>query len=124
MTSSDTSGNLDKGRSFERQAADFYIRNGFNIIARNWRAGHKEIDLIARKGDLVTFIEVKASLTGEYGHPAERVDQRKRYNLISAARQFLVSHDIEGCDLRFDVVTFSGGKLEHFPSAFSADDAE
>ncbi len=92
------------------------------MVERNWQASHLEIDLIVRKDDLVVFVEVKSSSGMKFGHPVEKVDRRKTINLTKAARQFVIERDISGCDLRFDVVTFVNGELEHFPGAFEATD--
>lgn len=125
MPSSDYEGsddrkNLEQGRKFEKLAGKFYEQLGFEVIQRNWQAGHKEIDLIVRNEELLVFVEVKSSYSDKFGHPAERVDERKQKNLITAARQFLIAEKIVNTDLRFDVVTFVNGQLEHFPDAFTA----
>ncbi len=109
-------------RDYEKLAADFFKQQGFQIIERNWRTGRLEIDVIVRKEDLLVFVEVKSASTRKFGHPAERVDEKKTANLIRAARQYLIDKSVENCDLRFDVVTFVDGQLEHFPSAFVADE--
>ncbi|MGD8922503.1 MAG: YraN family protein [Candidatus Zixiibacteriota bacterium] len=111
----------ERGRRFEDVAARFYERNGFEILEKNWRAGHKEIDLIARKGDKIVFVEVKSAATNEFGHPAHKVDATKMRNLTDAAKQYVVQKKVEDCDLRFDVVTFFEGKMEHYPNAFPAE---
>lgn len=108
------------GRSFEKLAADFFIAQGFAVIERNWQAGHKEVDLIVRSDNLIVFVEVKSSSTARFGHPAEWVDKRKIANLTEAAHRYLREKSIVDCDLRFDVVTFFEGKLEHFPNAFES----
>ena len=116
---SDSGGSRRKiGAQFEQRAALFFTQQGFEILDRNWQAGHREIDLVARKDDLVVFVEVKSSSNPNFGHPAERVDKTKIRHLGAAAQKYLIEKNIEGVDLRFDVVTFVGGQLEHFPSAF------
>lgn len=110
-----------RGKQFEDQAASYFEEIGYTVLDRNWRAGHKEIDLIVRKGDSVVFVEVKASLSDKFGHPVERVDRNKIRHLTNAAQQYILEKRISGCDLRFDVITFSGGRLEHYPNAFGAD---
>ncbi len=109
----------ERGERFEDAAARYLERNGYTILHRQWRAGRYEIDLIARHGDIVTFVEVKASTTGSFGHPAARVDQRKQARLIAAAQAYVNEYDLAGCDLRFDVITFHRGELEHFENAFT-----
>lgn len=108
------------GRSFEKQAALFFEQNGYIILDRNWQAGHKEIDIIVRKDDLIVFVEVKSAASGKFGHPVERIDRKKIANLTEAAQHYISENNIENCDLRFDVVTFVDGKLEYFPNAFEA----
>jgi putative endonuclease len=111
-------GRSDQGKEYENLAARFYEENGFDILEQNWRAGHKEIDLIVRRADLVVFVEVKSTCSRNFGHPVEKVDQKKIRNLSTAAQQYLIDKTVTGCDLRFDVVTFVNGQLEHFPGAF------
>lgn len=115
------SGKIVFGRKYEKLAALFYEQKGFDILERNWRTGHKEIDLIARKDNLMVFVEVKASRTKSFGHPAEKIDRKKQDNLIEAAQKYLFTNNIEGCTLRFDVITFVDGKLEHYPDAIRVD---
>lgn len=112
--------NVITGRSYEKLAALFFEQNGFEIVERNWRAGRKEIDLIVKKGNLLIFVEVKSSSSKKFGHPSERVNKKKIANLTAVAKQFLISQDIHDVDLRFDVVTFVNGILEHYPDAFEA----
>ncbi len=107
-------------RVCEEQAALFYERRGYTTLERNWRAGRYEIDLIARRDQLIVFVEVKSATTAKFGHPAEWIDRKKIENLTRAAQRFLIERTIDGCDLRFDVVTFSNGRLERYPNAFEA----
>ncbi len=114
--------NIIKGRSYEKLAALFFEQKGYRILERNWRAGRKEIDLIIEKDKTLIFVEVKSSSSKKYGHPAERVDPKKKNNLIDAANQYILAKDITNVDLRFDVVTFLDGQLEHYPDAFQTPD--
>jgi putative endonuclease len=121
-SSNDRSGGRESRRQtgaiFEKLAAQFFESQGYEVLEKNWQAGHREIDLIARKGAMIVFVEVKSSIDKSFGHPAERVDKTKIKRLSSAAQQYLLTKNIQGVDLRFDVVTFTGGNLEHYPSAF------
>lgn len=110
-----------RGQRYEKQAANFFQRDGFKVLDRNWRASHKEIDLVVQKENLVVFVEVKSSRNEKFGHPAERVDKTKIINLTEAAQRYLIDKGIEGCDFRFDVVTFVNDRLEHFPGAFQTE---
>ncbi|MEW5925092.1 MAG: YraN family protein, partial [Candidatus Zixiibacteriota bacterium] len=106
------------GHRYERAAEDYLVRKGYLILERNWQAGHKEIDLIARKDNCVVFIEVKGSRTKQYGHPAERVDISKRRNLVAAAEKYITDKNLTGLDFRVDVITFHEGNFEHYENAF------
>jgi len=109
------------GAQYEELAAQYFRGMGFEILERNWQAGHREIDLIIRKENLVVFVEVKSASTRSFGHPVERVDKTKTRRLTSAAQQYLLAKNLQKVDLRFDVVTFVGGRLEHFPDAFEVE---
>ena len=69
--------------------------------------------IIVQKGNTLVFVEVKSASSAKFGHPAERVDKKKINNLIRAAQQYLIENNIEGCDLRFDVVTLVKGEMAH-----------
>lgn len=114
---------VSRGSEFEGHAADYYKKQGYEILEQNWRAGHKEIDLIVQNDSEIIFVEVKSSRTKSFGHPAGWVDKKKRANLTLAAQKYLQEKQIDGVDVRFDVVTFSDGKLECYPNAFEAEES-
>ena len=113
-----SSNNREQGRQFEKLAGDYFINLGYEVLKKNWQAGRKEIDLIVKKENLIIFVEVKSSSTQKFGHPSERVDNRKINNLVKAAQQYLIVHEVKNIDLRFDLVTFVDGQLEYYPDAF------
>jgi putative endonuclease len=110
------------GDSYEKSAAQYLVDRGYEIIARNWTAEHKEIDLIAVRNKTLVFVEVKGGRSKKFGHPSERVDRKKRENLIRAAEQFIVERELEGYDFRFDLITIYRGHLEHYPDAFQREE--
>lgn len=112
------------GHGYETLASEYYQTQGYQVMHRNWQAGHKEIDLVVRTDDTVVFVEVKSSSTDRFGHPSERVDKKKRVNLTQAARQYLMEEKLANVNLRFDLITFVNGKLEHYPNAFEATESE
>lgn len=122
MKKTPATSSVARGHLYEDQAARFLIDNGYMILERNWRSGRREIDIIARKENVVTFIEVKAARTSQFGHPVEWVNKRKRMNLCGAADDFIAQTDIKNCDFRFDIIAFYRGKLEHYIDAFRGDD--
>jgi len=110
------------GRSAESLAADYYRRQGFDISACNYRRAGGEIDVIARRGSLLVFCEVKARSSTRWGIPAEAVDARKQARIKRIAGTWLRENRPGRVTMRFDVVsvTVVGGRarLEHLPNAF------
>ncbi len=107
----------------ERAAARHLRRAGMRIIVRNYRTSQGEVDLIARDGDTVVFVEVKARRRGV---PAEAVTPEKQRRLTDAALHFLRRHRLLECPSRFDVVAIvwpDSGRapaIEHIRDAFPA----
>ncbi|MBU0595747.1 YraN family protein [Candidatus Bipolaricaulota bacterium] len=105
----------------EERACELLRSEGFEIVARNWRCRSGEIDVIARDGPVLAFIEVKARRSAAYGGPEGAVHRAKQRRIIAAARSFLST---AGCELpiRFDVVTFVGRRSQLYRDAFQAED--
>src|SRR5215468_10627474 len=108
------------GLSAETRAAALLMAKGFRIVARRWRSPVGEIDLVARRGRLLVFVEVKAR--GGFDDAAEAVTERQRRRIASAAEAWLASHAADvGCDVRFDAVLVAPWRLpRHVPAAFDA----
>lgn len=110
------------GKSGERIAREYLVKQGYAIYSGNDRSTGTEIDIIAFKGDTVAFVEVKTRSAGEID-PLEVVDARKRARLCRAAERFLRSHEIRH-NPRFDIITVStgdGGReaaVAHYEGAF------
>ena len=107
----------------EREAARSLRRHGLRIIVRGYQTPRGEIDLIARDGDTLVFVEVK---TRRKGLPAEAVTPEKQLRLTLAALQFLKEHRLLDQRVRFDVVAIvwpEDGRtpaIEHIRNAFDA----
>lgn len=113
-----TSSKQDKGARGEDIAAAYLESQGFDILHRNLRLSHLEIDLVCRDGRHLVFVEVKHALSDAFGHPATWIDARKQERLRRAAQMYIDKYDISGLDMRFDVVTIIRGTVEHYPNAF------
>lgn len=115
----------DIGRNGEDVASAFLVQIGYKIVARNWRFGPKEIDIIAIDGDTMVFVEVKTRSTLAFELPQEAVTPRKMRNLVEAADAYLQQHDIQ-LNSRFDIVSVLNGNppkvIEHLIDAFQAND--
>jgi putative endonuclease len=95
-----------EGRLGERLARWRLSLSGYRIVRTNYRTRYGEIDIVARDGDCLVFVEVKTKSSGDYGPPEEAVDERKRKKIAKTALMYLTEH--EGGDdtpCRFDVVT-------------------
>jgi len=112
-----TSAQLAGARAEER-AADFLARRGLAIVARNYRTRLGEIDVVAREGDTLVFVEVRMRASARFGGAAASVDGRKRLRIEAAARRFL-ARLVHEPPCRFDVVTLDGdGEAEWLRGAF------
>lgn len=96
------------GARGEELAACFLQKSGFIILERNWRCAHGEIDIIARDGEELVFIEVKTRRSSRFGTPAEAVHARKQKKLRSLARHYLYEKRITAPSYRFDVAAVDG----------------
>jgi len=112
----------ENGRWGEDLAVDYLARNGMEILHRNWRYKHTEIDIIGKEDGVLVFIEVKTRAYTTFGRPEEMVGERKRQLLIHAASIYSmqIEHDWE---IRFDIIGIVGqpGRIEeiqHFKDAF------
>jgi putative endonuclease len=107
------------GTRAERRALWHYRLRGYRILATNlWIAGY-ELDVVARRGGLVVFCEVKAKSSAELGDPLEMVGVEKTRRVRRAAEAWLASNrDLEVREVRFDVAAERKGKLTVVADAF------
>ncbi len=113
---------LTLGRWGEEEAVRFLRRLGMKIIERNLRTPVGEIDIIARHGQTLVFIEVKTRRSNLFGTPQEAVGRFKQRQIVRTAQWYLNSGKGKGLQPRFDVIAILtiGGKteVEHIPNAF------
>jgi putative endonuclease len=106
------------------------LRRGYRIDARNVRYDGVEIDLIARRGAVVAFVEVKTRSSDRYGAPELAVDRRKQKRMVRAARAWRVQHPGSARKIRFDVISVlvertdgrDRWRIDHLVAAFDAGD--
>ena len=96
------------GRWGEGVAAEFLVARGLEILSKNFRTPDGEIDLIARKGDDLVFVEVKTRRNTLYSYPEEAINDEKIEHLESAAGWYLLQHPEYENNWRLDVVTVIG----------------
>ena len=112
---------VEIGRNGEDLAVAYLEHKGYRILERNWRSGHKEIDIIAMDGDTLVVVEVKCRKSLNFGDPDIAVGVMKQRMLIYAAEAYLNYNNLD-VEVRFDiismVVTPQGEHIEHIEDAF------
>lgn len=113
------------GKWGEQYAADYLQSIGYDIIERDWRIGHRDIDIIARTGDgtTVVFVEVKTRTSDVVTKPDDAVDIKKIRNIGYAANNYIKTKGIVD-EVRFDIISIIGNnkensQLEHIIEAFN-----
>lgn len=97
------------GGGAEDDSAQFLERQGLRVVERNYRTRLGEIDLVARDGDVLVFVEVRLRRSARYGGALESITARKRRRIAAAARQYLTRfRRLPAC--RFDVVCLDGAE--------------
>lgn len=112
----------DTGMAGEELATEFLTKEGYAILERNWRFGREEIDIIAKKDDILVIAEVKTRSSNFFGEPEEFVDRQKQRALIKAANAYVERKGLD-VEVRFDIIsvilTSREKKVYHIEDAFS-----
>lgn len=95
------------GKWGEEIAAAFVEKKGYEILQRDWKSGHHDLDIIAKDEDTLVIIEVKTRRNRLFGNPEEAIDYKKRQSLQSAINHFVKSHHINA-PVRFDIISIVG----------------
>ena len=108
------------GLSAESRAALLLLAKGFRIAARRWKSPLGEIDIVARRGRLLLFVEVKARESVD--HAAFSLSDRQKRRIVAAAQTWLARHPHDvGRDIRFDVILVAPRRMpRHIQAAFDA----
>lgn len=109
------------GKQGEKAATNFLINKGYEILDKNWHFGHLELDIIAKKNNIVSIVEVKTRATAEISQPEEAVTIGKIKRIVRAADAYVIQNKIEE-EIRFDIITAVGFKnhfkISHIEDAF------
>lgn len=113
------------GKKGEEIAVNYLLEKGYEIVRRNYRYGHGEIDIVAQipNQEILIFVEVKTRNTLELGDPAYAINKKKISQLKKIAELYLYENNIKEIDCQFDVVTVllidpSNPIIEHYENAF------
>lgn len=109
------------GKWGEDIATEYLVVKGYDIVERNWRLEHLEIDIIARNGQRVVFVEVKTRSKAEDADPLLVITKKKLNNLVRSANAYMRLYNMN-FTAQFDIIIISGTQekytLEHYPDAY------
>ena len=110
------------GKWGEELAARYLSGEGYNIMHRNWRCGHRDLDIIATKDGEVVFVEVRTRRNTVFMEPEESVNYKKALSVSIAANAYLKFYHLNAA-IRFDIITVTGTPdtsytINHIPNAF------
>ena len=111
--SNNPSANISIGKCGEDLAAKYLQSQGYQIIFRNFYSKYGELDIVAKKNNLVAFVEVKTRTQDRYGTPGEAVDARKQKHMVYAAKYFIQRFGLHHVDARFDVIEITLNHLKN-----------
>jgi putative endonuclease len=111
---------VNTGRHGEDLAHRFLRAKGFIVVARNWRPpqGGGEIDIVAREGEWLVFVEVKTRLSVEWSSPERDINPEKIHAVRKAARDYVRRANADEARVRFDAISIANGRIDHFREAF------
>ncbi len=109
------------GEKGEQAACRFLRKHGYRLIERNWVCSFGEIDIIARDGDTLVFVEVKARTRSDYGGAEEALTVHKQRRIVAASRMYLSGIETD-IPVRYDLVTIQSGKIKLLKNAFLLED--
>lgn len=115
-------GRIRTGKKGEDVAVAYLISKGYRIIERNYTCPFGELDIVAKDGDMVVFVEVKSRKSEYFGDPQAAVGREKQKKISRVSLQYLKEKHFYPCNARFDVVAIkmlpSGNTVELIQNAF------
>jgi len=108
------------GQTGEQIAADYLVEHGFKILHTNWQQGHKELDIVAEKNNVIHIVEVRSLSSSRLQQPYQSIGKLKQRNLIAAADAYIQRYQLTQ-ETQIDIISivFNGAKhtLEYIPNA-------
>lgn len=109
------------GEKGEQLAADYLLQHGYVIEERNYRFQKAEVDIIARKGDILAVVEVKTRSTADFGNPQDFVKPKQIQRLVEAVDHYVNENQLD-VEVRFDIIAIvrqgNSFQIEHLMDAF------
>ena len=114
--------NREVGSKGESEVVEYLKRKGYLVLEKNFRTRYSEIDIIAKTGNTICFVEVKSRKSSKYGLPREAVNWKKQNQIIKGAMAYIKYKNFKTFNYRFDVVEvfLNEMKINHIENAFWA----
>ncbi len=113
--------NTEKGNKGEELAQNYLLKNGYQVLDKNWHFKHLEIDLVVFSNNTLIIVEVKLRAGDTYGRPEDFVSLKKQKNTIKAANAYITEKNID-FETRFDIISIiqnqNETKIDHIVNAF------
>jgi putative endonuclease len=109
---------IEIGATGEDRAADHLARSGMRIVERNYRCKLGELDIIARDGGMLVFVEVRSRRSDQYGNALDAINWHKRRKVTRVAIAYVTARKPRFVEARFDVVAITGDELVHIKDAW------
>ena len=93
------------GNVYEEKAVEILKQEGYHILERNYRTSYGEVDIIAEKGNILVFVEVKYRKTTKFGFGKEAVDRKKLLRIFRVAEQYIVVQGKENLKIRVGLLS-------------------
>ncbi len=111
------------GNKAEDLACEYLLNKGWEILDRNYYAGHSEVDIIAKDGSFIVFLEVKMRSSTKFGSPLEQVTEAKVAHVFKAAEAWVAENEMHDSPLRFDIIAIlqkqqHPPRIDHFEDAY------
>ena len=108
------------GTEGETRARAWLLGRGAKILEMNYRRPTGEIDIIAKQGRTLLFVEVKRRSSLRFGRPSEAVNRQKQAHILRTAQLYLQEKGLEDTPVRFDIIEVLPGEIRHIENAFDA----
>jgi putative endonuclease len=110
-----------RGSLYEDMAAEYLLNKGFEILERNYRCRIGEIDIIAKKDNILRFIEVKYRKNLEFGYSIQAVSTNKQQKIIKAAQWYMYEKNIsDNVECSFDIIGIQGNNIQYIFNGYGA----
>ena len=100
------------GQAGEKIALDYLRENAFKILHTNWRQGHKELDIIAQKENVIHIIEVRSLSSSFFQQPYQTINKAKQRNLIAAADAYIQRYELTQ-EIQIDIISIVFNDTQH-----------